>query len=247
MSHLRYVAGALGAFALIGGSLTGSGTRAEATPPALLPVAGNTGGTVALELVSAVNGQTVAPGQEVPWRIRCYVSTGDNLGLALISVDLVQEKTNPELFDIPAGAAVTTAMRAFDRPDGFTNPPEDPTGNPEGSGYGGSRIGEIGSKDLLQIGGAQNTFGRIGPCFGPNNDVCMGQDIAPDTGVGQGLGGETVAFGTLAAPSTPGTYVFRIQNALANTLEAVNAAPAASVTQSADIRYLNTTWTFTVQ
>lgn len=247
MTHLRFVAGALGACALIGGSLTWTGRDAEATRPATLPLAGNPGGTVALELVSAVNGQTVAPGQEVPWRIRCFVSSGDNLGLALISVDLVQDETNPELFDIPPGAAVTTPMRAFDRPDGFTNPQEDPGADPEGSGYGGSRIGELGSKNLLQIGGAQNTFGRIGPCFGPAADVCMGQDIDPDTGVGQGAGGETVAFGTLPAPATPGTYVFRIENALANTLQTVNAAPTPSVTLPADIRYLNTTWTFTVQ
>ena len=238
MSTTRFSIGALALIALVCVVQSSRATVPGPAQPALV-----TGGTVSLELTSTSNGQTVAPFQEVFWRINGYVSSGDNQGLALISVDFVQDASNPELFDIPAAAAVTNAMRSFDRPDGFTNPGS----NPKESGYGGAPIGPKGRKNRLQIGGAQNTFGRVGPCLGPAGDVCMGQDVNVDVGIGQDVRGETIAFGSFRAPATPGTYKFRIRNGLANTLETVHPAPQASTTQPARILYIEDEWTFTVQ
>ena len=168
-------------------------------------------GTATFNLSSPSNGATVSPGALIQWTITVSVSTGDNLGLALASVDLVQDAANPALFDLPAGDAPLD-MTDFDRPEGISNP--GPGG--VGSAYGGTPLGSVGAKNLRQIGGAQNTFGV------PGNGI--GLDYNVRAGVGQGAA-QILATGSLAAPSAAGLYVFYLENPLANALDEIATPP----------------------
>jgi len=174
-------------------------------------------GAATLSLTSPSSGLLLPPGSSVEWTITAWVSTGDNLGLAMVSVDLVQDPGNPALFDIPPAQGVPTGMACFDRTAGVSNPP--PPGHV--SGYCGTPVGSAGQRNLVQIGGAQNVFGAA---FGG-----IGSDVDVDQGIGQGVQGQAIATGVLTAPSAPGSYAFSIQNALVNTLSEANPAPQWSV------------------
>lgn len=213
-----------------------------AAPAVTAPPAG---GTVSVVLASPRNGHVVPPGGHVTWEITALVSSNDNLGLALISVDLVQDPANPELLNLSRGDAAFGAMRQFDWPKGFTNP-GDPLAVPMVSGFGGTPTGLNGKRNLTQIGGAQNTFGVPGPCLGAAGEICTGQDILPEIGVGQLPEGVLVARGSFRAPVTPGTYRFSLEKPRANTLDVVNAPPQASVVQRADVVLLDDAFEFTV-
>lgn len=213
-----------------------------AAPAPLQSAPAPNGGTVRIELTSPQEGTTIAPGTSVTWNLTASVSEGDNLGLAMISCDIEQDPNNPQLTTVHLGSPGSNAMRDFDFPNGYTNP--GPT--PRLSGFGGTEIGPEGQANLVQIGGAQNTFGRVGPCLGANGEICMGQDVVVDTGVGQSPQGERIAYGPLRV-NAPGTYTFRITEAFANTLRAVNAPPQASVVRPAKIIISKPTITFTVQ
>ena len=195
----------------------------------LLGAAVFAGGTVTLDLTSPSNGSTVSPGTLIEWTITAEVSTGDNYGLALISVDLVQDELNPESLDLPAAGGVPTEMLGFARPGGIANP----------GGYEGTQVGEEGAKDLAQIGGAQNTFGAAGPSG-------IGQDYNVEGGIGQGLGGQVIATGSFSAPATEGLYTFSIQNAVANTLDSVETPPDPSPVSPATAEFDNDSISFTV-
>lgn len=237
MSQIRLVLGALTLAALGTASYF---TELNATPqPQSIPE----GGIVAYRLISPFDGQTVAPFTEIDWRVRLKVDPVGNQGLALYAFDFVQDKSNPAQFNIPRAFDPIPELQCFDQPAGFTNPGR----TTDFSGYGGVGIGEFGKQDRGQIGGAQNTFGKVGPCFGQSTVICMGQDTDVDTGIGQTATGVIAAEGAFRAPNTPGTYTFRITNMIANTLETVNAAPTPSVTRPATIRNLNDTFTITVQ
>lgn len=190
-------------------------------------------GTATFSLSSPSAGQTVAPGDPIQWQITVEVSIGDNLGLALASVDLNQSAGNPATFDLPAADAAPVALVGFDRPAGITNP------SPDGisSGFSGTPIGTAGAKNLVQIGGAQNTFGEPGASFGIDVDV--------DQGIGQG-GPQVLATGSFPAPSTPGDYTIELANAIANVLTDVNVPPAYSPVAAADIAYGAQSFTFSV-
>ncbi len=170
-------------------------------------------GTVTLSLTSPSDGMLLPAGSPVAWTITAWVSTGDNLGLAMIAVDLKQDPANPALFDILPAQGVPAGMACFDRAAGISNPP--PPG--QGSGYTGTPVGTVGERDLAQIGGAQNVFGAAFEGIGTDVDV--------DQGVGQGPQGQIIAAGVLTAPSAPGSYAFSIENVIANTLTEVNPAP----------------------
>lgn len=86
------------------------------------------------------------------------------------------------------------------------------------SGFAGTPLGEVGSKNLVQIGGAQNTFGAAG-------NMGMGHDCAVDLSVGQGVP-LMIAEGSFMMPPAAGTYVFSLQNALANVLDVVDPPPS---------------------
>ena len=168
--------------------------------------------TVTLTLESSKSGQTVGPNTPIDWTISASVSTGDNSGLALISVNLLQDANNPVLFDLPPATAVPTGMTNFARPAGISNP-----ATAAGDyGYRGDQRGTAGQKNLVQIGGGQNTFGTAGSSIGTSVTVA--------SGVGQSTP-QVIASGTFNAPTTEGTYTYRLDGGLANTLNAVSPAP----------------------
>jgi hypothetical protein len=185
-------------------------------------------GIVTLSLTSPHNNQTVAPGQRIDWRIEFEVSTGDNAGLALLLVDMVQGVFNPELFDIPPASATPPAMQKFDAPAGFSNVP---------NGFSGTPLGDIGERNLRQIGGSQNTFGQPGQI--------MGQDATVAPAVGQS-GAVVFAEGFFNAPVSAGNYSFQLESAVANTLDAANAPPAASPVSPAAIIFAELQFSFVV-
>lgn len=191
--------------------------------------------TVTLRLNSPQDGQNVPAGATIDWSISVEVSTGDNLGLALVATDLVQGESNPEKLEIPPGnsGSISAAMAQFSRPAGLSNPGE----GGATTGFVGVQRGTTGEKNLKQIGGGQNTFGTAGAAFG--------QDIEVEAGIGQS-GPIVVLSGSFPAPSANGTYVFRLDNALANVLTTINTAPTASNVVSATVDTL-TDGSFTFQ
>ena len=194
----------------------------------LLAAAASAQPTVSLTLESPSNAQSVTAGTPIEWTIKVSVSTTDNAGLALLSVDLAQDAGNPEKFNIPLATAVPVGMGNFSRPAGITNPPEsDPV-----TGYTGMQRGASGALNLVQIGGAQNTFGQALP-----PEAGMAQSVNVMAAVGHTT--QIVAAGSFLAPSTSGTYVFRLQRAVANVLEEVQPAPAISPVIGATIEDLS--------
>ncbi|MBN2445773.1 MAG: hypothetical protein JXO22_03560 [Phycisphaerae bacterium] len=192
--------------------------------------------TAALTLESAQAGQTVSAGATIDWTVKVAVSTGDNAGLALVAVNLVQDPNNPELFDLPQAseASIAAPMTNFSRPDGISNPGE----GGATTGYVGSQRGTAGAMNLIQLGGAQNTFGTPG--------ATMGASVNVIGGVGQS-GPQTVVSGSFTAPSTEGTYTFSLSGAAANVLETVNPAPAHSPVIAADADATGASFSFTVE
>jgi len=168
--------------------------------------------TVTLELTSPSTGQVLLPGQPVEWTVSATVSQGDNAGLALVIADLVQNGANPELFDIPPAYGLHPAMDYFVSPQGISNPA------PDGGvvGYFGTPVGPEGAKNLIQIGGAQNTFGEPGEVMG------MISSVTP--AVGQ-AGPQIIAQGSFLSPATPGMYTFQLENGIANVLNVIDPPP----------------------
>lgn len=194
--------------------------------------------TVTVNFTSPQDGQTVSAGSTVSWTINFTVSSGDNAGLALLSADIVQDaENNAATFDIPYAAGVPTGMANFDRPAGISNPGEG--GNP--SGYVGSQRGAAGAKNLLQIGGGQNTFGQAPP---PATNIAQNVNVVG--GVGQS-GSQVLAMGSFSAPATEGVYTLSLANVVANVVETINAAPTFSPVVGATVDASNGTITFTVQ
>lgn len=193
--------------------------------------------TVTVTLTSPQNGQSLAPGATVNWTAQFTVSTGDNAGLALLAVDLAQDNANPAFLDIPPADFVPAAMANFSRPAGICNEGES---NPT-TGYTGVQRGTAGRRNLVQIGGAQNTFGQTLP---PSTGVAQNAVVTP--GVGQS-GATLLASGSFLAPATSGAYTFRLQNVITNVLTGVNAPPAFSpVTAAPNIDTSGATISFSV-
>ena len=192
-------------------------------------------GTATLTLESPVAGHTVAPGAAVAWTIKVSVSTGDNLGLALITCDLVQDPNNPAKFDLPAGnaASIPALLQGFNRPRGITNPGE----GGAASGYIGVQRGTAGQKNLIQIGGAQNTFGQAGANFATDPNVVGG--------IGQS-GPQLVLSGQFSAPATNGTYKFSLASAVVNVLDTIGTLPNFSRASRATVNLDGASFTFAV-
>lgn len=186
--------------------------------------------TVTVMLSSPQNGQNVSAGATINWTIGFTASGGDNEGLALLVADLVQDEGNPATLDIPPAGSVPGAMANFARPAGITNP----------AGYSGTQVGAAGARNLLQIGGGQNTFG-----VAPPSGSGLGQSVNVVSGVGQS-GAVTLASGSFTAPGTPGEYTFRLANVRANTLVDRNNAPAFSPVSDALVDATAGTITFSV-
>jgi hypothetical protein len=185
----------------------------------IAPALAHAGGTVTFNLSSPSNGAVVSAGDPIEWTVTVSVSTADNVGLALAAVNLAQSTDNPAFLELPAGETPLD-MTDFDRPDGISNP--GPAG--VGSAYGGTPMGSTGAKDLIQIGGAQNTFGVAGNGIGLDYNV--------RGGVGQSAP-QILATGSFLAPATPGSYAFHLQNPIANTLDDIGTPPDFSAVSGA--------------
>jgi len=170
---------------------------------------------VTLSLTSPSNGLSVQPGQRIDWTITAAVASTENLGLALLTVDLVQDRANPALLNLTPGQR-PPELDNFDRPAGISN--AGPGG--VGSGFGGTPLGPDGQRNLAQIGGAQNTFGVPG--------TGLGESVDPDAGIGQGPLPQIIAAGSIIAPSATGVYRFRLTNADVNVLASIATPPAHS-------------------
>lgn len=186
------------------------------------------GGTVTLDLLSPQSGLNLRDGEALPaieWTITAKASAGDNMGFACVSVDLVQDLYNADSTVLRRADAVPTEMAGFDRPAGISNP--------VGGYLGTQRGGYFGAVDIVQIGGAQNTFGAPPTTQPPLSD--FGLDVDVDANVGQTTGGQIVASGSFTPPMALGTYRFSIESPIVNTLDYVNAAPKGSPASPATV------------
>ncbi len=191
------------------------------------------GPTATFSVNVPLNGQVVTPGTQIDWTIQFTISEGDNFGAALVCCDLVQDAGNPAFLNLPPASGVPAGMANFNRPEGVSNPGE----GGAASGYIGVQRGDDGAKNLIQIGGGQNTFGASGGIMGTNPYVVAG--------VGQG-GAQTLASGSFPAPATAGTYTFKVMNALVNVLTEVNEPPDYSPVIAAITDASAAAFTFTV-
>ncbi|MGE3180078.1 MAG: hypothetical protein AB7N71_00470 [Phycisphaerae bacterium] len=191
---------------------------------------------VTVELVSTQAGQTVSPGTTIDWTIQFAVSAGDNAGLALLVTDLVQDAGNPQLVDIPAGVGVPAGMENFSRPLGISNPGE----GGSNTGYIGVQRGTAGARNLVQIGGGQNTFGQA---TGPGTGVAENANVVG--GVGQS-GNVVLVTSSFPAPAAEGTYTFSLSMPIANVLDQLNAPPAFSPVSQATVDSSAGSFSFTV-
>lgn len=191
---------------------------------------------VTLSLQSSSNGLILPPTATVDWSISFSVSTGDNGGAAMICVDLIQTPANPALFDLPPATGIPPEMANFNRPAGICNPGEG--GLP--SGFGGVRRGPAGARNLIQIGGAQNTFGQP---FPQGSGVGENANVIP--AIGQS-GSQTLATGSFPAPSACGTYSFSLVNPVANVITTHNNPPAITQVARASSSLAPDTISFTV-
>lgn len=161
--------------------------------------------------VGGSNSATVTPGATVNYDIVAELSDAANEGLAFFSIDLSFEGGALS----PAANPTTNPIMNFDRPAGMTNP----------QGFGGTAIGG----DLVQIGGAQNTWLNF---FAPVPNGTVITNVAkPGTPV-------VLASGTLTAPNVVGDFVLSAENIQANVIRqgetgspfwAVDAAGIGSV------------------
>ncbi len=147
--------------------------------------------TLILILESPQNGLTVAPGTAITRTINAAASERDNRGLALISCDLVQSPDNSLCFDLTPANGVPREMTNFSRPQGVSNPGE----GGGATGYVGVQRGPNGEtyRDLIQIGGGQNTFGAA---LLAGSDIAENAEVVADVGVGTPA---VIAAGSLVA------------------------------------------------
>ena len=108
------------------------------------------------------------------------------------------------------------------------------------TGYVGSQRGADGAKNLLQVGGGQNTFGAAPP---PATGIAQNVNVVG--GVGQS-GSQVLAMGSFSAPATEGVYTLSLANVVANVVETINAAPNFSPVVGATDDASNGSITFTV-
>lgn len=188
--------------------------------------------TASWRLSSPQDGRRIAPGATVSWSIAVSVSPGENSGLALAVVDLVQARANPARFDLDPALEVPPGLEGFASPSGISNPGDDGR-----SGYLGLQRGAEGGRDLVQIGGAQNTFGQPGRS--------QGLSVVVTTGIGQGAP-IILARGRFEAPAVEGTYTLSLANALANTLIDLLPGDAGWRIASARTELVQPSFSFTV-
>jgi len=189
--------------------------------------------TVTFELRTAADGMAVCPGDTVAWEIWINITTTNNEGLALACVDLVQDGGNPAMLNIPFADEIPAGMANFSRPEGISNPGE--SGN--SSGYIGVQRGVEGEKNLIQLGGGQNTFGAAGSSMGTNPNLVANVAKGVDT---------LLVAGSFTAPAVAGSYTFSLQNPIANTIAELNTPPDHSPVESAAVSFVTESITFVI-
>ena len=156
----------------------------------LAPLASATDINVSVE-VAGSNSATVSPGETVTYSVVAELSDAANEGLAFFTFDLSFEGGALSAADSPT----TNPMLNFDRPLGMTNP----------SGFGGTPV----AGDLVQIGGAQNTWNNI---FAPVPTGAVFTNVAsPGTPV-------VLATGSVTAPLKVGDFELSVENLAANVI-----------------------------
>jgi hypothetical protein len=175
--------------------------------------------TVTLTLESSQSGQTVMPGAVIDWTISASLPASGSAGLAAVRADLAQGSANPAFIDLLPAGSVPAEMANFSRPLGVSNPGE----GGAASGYIGVQRSPAGQgyKNLIQIGGGQNTFGITLPA---GAGACQSATVV--SGVGQGGTPQIIASGSFQAPGTAGTYTFQLENTNAVVLTPGSAPPA---------------------
>lgn len=166
---------------------------------------------IALGLVASSAGQTtlqlevttgqgpvvhVIAGATVDYQVTGLLGGDASLGLCMFAFDATFDGGALD----PMAAPASGPVQEFVAPRGFNNP----------AGYGGTA--EAGG--LLQVGGAMNTIAnQFAPT--PSGIVVTGfADGAP----------ETLAIGSVTAPSTAGTYTLSLSGGFANALESQSPA-----------------------
>jgi hypothetical protein len=168
---------------------------------------------------------TVSAGATVDFEITGVLEAGTE-GLGLWAADL--DASAEIAIDggiIPEPTA--DPMVRFVKTAGLTNP----------AGYGGTFV----DPTLMQIGGAQNTIGysTSHPSY-PNPDYPVGAVL-----LGVANTTETLAEGSITAPSVTGTYTMTISGGFANTID-LGEASAPYAVSAATIAYGNATLTVNV-
>jgi hypothetical protein len=161
----------------------------------------------------------VNPSQTFYWNLRVTIvgADGRSFGLAGFVCDLVCRSAPPNteamvLSGMEVGS-VPAAMANFSRPLGISNKPAPGSGLT--TGYVGTRMlrPDDSLPALVQIGGAQNTFGVAG--------TNIGQVHVVTTGVSMGIYGQVVASGTITltgGAANYGFYTFGLDNVAVNAL-----------------------------
>ena len=169
-------------------------------------------------------------GATATWSCQLLLTSGagESLGLAAFSADLQQYPGNPAPITLTPGTR-GPGLANFDRPLGIANPvPGQITSS--ASAFGGTVLDTqgYGYPGLIQIGGAQNTFGMPGTSY-------LGSSQTPVAGVGLQAQGQVIASGSFIAPTVPGEYVLYLENVYVNYLQTVGGPGVPSEVASATV------------
>ena len=189
------------------------------------------GGRAVVYFAAPQHAQVVEVGTHMDWAVAVAQVDPGFLGLAGVSVDLQQYPLNAPAWP-PIELTPGThgpELDNFDRPWGIANPVPGQITSCQ-SAYGGTFLDYYGDgyKGLIQIGGAQNTFGIPGTTYLGHSQTVVG-------GVGLEPEGHIIASGSFVAPSVPGIYLLYLENAHANYLTTLGGAGVASDVASATV------------
>ncbi len=206
-----------------------------------LPYAGGPLPAAIVVIAGPENGQVIQAGTTIPWQIVAVAGGGASLGLAGVTADLLQYPLDPGVrppINLTPGTR-GSGLANFDRPLGIANPiPGQITSSQ--SAFGGTLLDTFndGYPGLIQIGGAQNTFGMPGTSY-------LGSSQTPVAGVGLQPQGQVIATGFFTAPNVPGEYVLYLENVYVNYLKTIGGPGVPSEVASATV-FTNGFVTFTV-
>lgn len=165
-------------------------------------------------------GARIRPGGSIPWAIQLTIVGPNHAGLGGFAVDLIPEAANPAQVVFQPDPP-PLALANFAAPAGLSNLPI--PGSSTAFGYSGT-VAHVADDSpalgLLQVGGAQYTFGSPGTILGTNALV--------DEHVGSGPNGIVVSSGNIIAPAILGAYTVRIHSPQCNLLRWRDEPPWAS-------------------